>query len=450
MVSQGLRGIMKRQLKLVSRRDWMILATVFALFFVCFRWAPHLWMLDRAIGTDLHFYYLTWDEYSASLVFGRLEQNGIGGIFSDSMSLGLDGGYTRQYGLAGWLVTLPSSVIGQYGAFGGALILTIVSAFNALLATAAVRAIRRTLSLGAAILVTIGILQPWSVSIARNVYWFIGIKLLAAAVLILLFAWRRDTTRRVLGISFVFTLVACLSGYEMFTLVAAAQFAVIAFYSLQRRWSLATTIRSGLTVAGGVLGGFVAAIGIHLLQLYLRAGNLTRINELLQSVSSRTGATDAALGGQDSDAMGVSPITVLDTYLSMPVFGVRTSLPILRNFTVGAFILLVLIVIVITFAARKQTVRAINEQAMGVAWIVSLMGALGWFLLARPHSHMHTFIVFALWFLPTIPLGLGLLWGPLRRGFDGLAARPIAMFWIALVAVALVLSFIYSLISVRS
>ena len=236
----------------------------------------------------------------------------------------------------------------------------------------------------------------------------------------------------------------------MFTLVAAAQFAVIAFYSLQRRWSLATTIRSGLTVAGGVLGGFVAAIGIHLLQLYLRAGNLTRINELLQSVSSRTGATDAALGGQDSDAMGVSPITVLDTYLSMPVFGVRTSLPILRNFTVGAFILLVLIVIVITFAARKQTVRAINEQAMGVAWIVSLMGALGWFLLARPHSYMHTFIVFALWFLPTIPLGLGLLWGPLRRGFDGLAARPIAMFWIALVAVALVLSFIYSLISVRS
>jgi hypothetical protein len=347
-------------------------------------------------------------------------------------------------------VTLPSSLIGQYGAFGGALILTIVSAFNALLATAAVRAIRRTLSLGAAILVTIGILQPWSVSIARNVYWFIGIKLLAAAVLILLFAWRRDTTRRVLGISVAFTLVACLSGYEMFTLVAAAQFAVIAFYSLQRRWSLATTLRSGLTVAGGVLGGFVAAIGIHLLQLYLRAGNLTRIDELLQSVSSRTGATDAALGGQDANAMGVSPITVLDTYLSMPVFGVRTSLPILRNFTVGAFILTVLIVIVITFAARKQTVRAINEQAMGVAWIVSLMGALGWFLLARPHSYMHTFIVFALWFLPTIPLGLGLLWGPLRRGFDGLAARPIAMFWIALVAVALVLSFIYSLISVRS
>ena len=125
MVSQGLRGIMKRQLKLVSRRDWMILATVFALFFVCFRWAPQLWMLDRAIGTDLHFYYLTWDEYSASLVFGRLEQNGIGGIFSDSMSLGLDGGYTRQYGLAGWLVTLPSSVIGQYGAFGGALVAVI-------------------------------------------------------------------------------------------------------------------------------------------------------------------------------------------------------------------------------------------------------------------------------------------------------------------------------------
>ena len=450
MVSQGLSGTIKTRLTAASRRDWLISAAVFAIFFICFRWAPLLWLLDRVIGTELHFYYLTWDDYSASLVFGRLEQNGIGGIFSDSMSLGLDGGYTRQYGLAGWLVTLPPSLIGQYGAFGGELILTIVSAFNALLATGAVRAIRRTLSLGAAVFVTIGLLQPWSVSIARNVYWFIGIKLLAAAVLILLFAWQRDTSRRVLGISLVFTLVACLSGYEMFTLVAAAQFAVVAFYSLQRRWPLATIIRSSLAVAGGVIGGFVAAIGIHLLQLYLRAGNLSRIDELLLSVSSRTGATNAALDSPDAEAMGVSPITVLDTYLAMPVFGVRTSLPILRNFTVGAFILLVFVVIVITFAARRQTVRAINEQAMGVAWIVSLMGALGWFLLARPHSYMHTFIVFALWFLPTIPLGLGLLWGPVRRGFDGVAAQPIAMFWMALAAVALLLSFIYSLLSVRT
>ena len=111
---------------------------------------------------------------------------------------------------------------------------------------------------------------------------------------------------------------------------------------------------------------------------------------------------------------------------------------------------MVLVVIMISFAARKQTVRAINEQAMGVAWIVSLMGALGWFLLARPHSYMHTFIVFALWFLPTIPLGLGLLWGPIRRGYDGLVVRPVAMFWIALTSIALILSFIYSLVSVRS
>ena len=438
------------RLKRVSRREWLLLGAIFAMFFVSFRWAPHLWLLDRAIGTELHFYYLTWDDYSASLVFGRLEQNRVGGIFSDSMSLGLDGGYTRQYGLAGWLLTLPSSILGQYGAFGGAFILSIVSAANAVLATAAVRAIRRTLSLGAAILVTVGIMQPWSVSIARNVYWFIGVKLLASALLILLFAWRRDSSRTVLWVSFVFTMVACLSGYEMFTLVAATQFAVVAFYSLQRRWPLQSTIRSGLAVAGGVLGGFVAALGLHLLQLYLRAGNLSRIEELLQSVSSRTGVNDAALDRSDGGAMGVSPISVLDTYLSMPIFGVRTSLPILRNFTVGAFILMVLVVIMISFAARKQTVRAINEQAMGVAWIVSLMGALGWFLLARPHSYMHTFIVFALWFLPTIPLGLGLLWGPIRRGYDGLVVRPVAMFWIALTSIALILSFIYSLVSVRS
>lgn len=439
----------RTRLAAVSRREWLVLAGLFALFFVAFRWAPHLWILDRLIGTDLHFYYVTWDEYSASLVYGRLEQNQAGGIFSDTMSLGLGGGYTRQFGLGGWLLTLPATAIGQFGAVGVAITVSLAAAFNAILATAAVRAVRRTLSLGAAVLVTIGILQPWSVSIARNAYWLIGLKLLAACALILLFAWQRDTARRIFFVSLVLTAVACLSGYEMYTLVAASQIAVVAFYSMQRRWPLRETIRTVLVTAGGILGGFITALALHLIQLYVRTGDMTRIDELVRSVSTRTGAIESDAADSTAAALAASPMSVLDTYLAMPVFGVRTSLPILRNFTVGAFLLMVLVVVVIGFAARKPTGRRLNEQAMGVAWIVSLLGVFGWLLLARPHSYMHTFIVFAMWFLPAIPLGLGLLWDPVRRGAGVLRGRPVAVFWLVLTIVALTVGFLYSLASVR-
>jgi hypothetical protein len=80
---------------------------------------------------------------------------------------------------------------------------------------------------------------------------------------------------------------------------------------------------------------------------------------------------------------------------------------------------------------------------------MSLLGPLGWFCLTRPHSFIHQFINFALWYIPTIPLGLTILWAPVRDGLAGLWKQPLQVALIAGAGAALALVYLYSLVTVR-
>ena len=61
--------------------------------------AVNEWLSLNFIQDDLH-------------VLNRLIQNMTHGIFSAAISLGLEGSYQSQIGLAGWMVTLPATLLG--------------------------------------------------------------------------------------------------------------------------------------------------------------------------------------------------------------------------------------------------------------------------------------------------------------------------------------------------
>lgn len=428
---------------------WAWFALFFVVYYAVFRWYPHVGLLDRLVGGDLSFWLGTWALEPNSMVTGRLAQNAVGGLFSEGMSMGLQGAYTRQFGLAGWILTVPASATAGFSAAGVGVMVSLASALSAALASGAVLIIRRSLGRGAAVLVGLTLLLPWCAAIARSMYWTIGIKLLPAVILIWVIRSSRRSLPRVLAWSFALTVVAALSGYEYFTVVAGTQAAVIAYYSVLERWSLRRSAAWLASLAGAVVGGFIAALGLHLTQLYLRTGDLSRIEELQRSALSRTGVGGGDAGASLGDVASVTPATVLDYYLGVPVLGVEQSLPLIQQFTVASLLIVTAVVILVGLGNRARSAGIAREQALGVAWFVSLIGPLGWFLLARPHSVMHTFMNVSLWFLPTIPLAAGLLWPPLRRSLSSVARRPLPWLWILLIAVGLLVSFAYSQVTVR-
>ena len=130
---------------------------------------------------------------------------------------------------------------------------------------------------------------------------------------------------------------------------------------------------------------------------------------LLRVVASkRTGATGIAVDDVYRQSLAAEPGQVLDIYLGMPVIGAPYWLPIAHFFTVGALLFVCGIVVLLDYqgGAGTQPSPAPKSRAMGASWFVALLGPLGWFLLARPHSFIHTHINPAIWFLPTIPMGL--------------------------------------------
>ena len=167
------------QIRLVSPREWFRLALVFCVFFFAFRWAPHLWIGQKLSGIPLWDNYVVWQSGTDSIVVGRLAQNQVGGIWSGQGFLGSarDYYYTHQSGTGGWLLSLLPTAVGAHGAAGVEIMYAAVAGFNALLATLAVRAMSRTLSVGAAVVTAFALLQPWPVLMARSIYWMIGLEL---------------------------------------------------------------------------------------------------------------------------------------------------------------------------------------------------------------------------------------------------------------------------------
>jgi hypothetical protein len=382
---------------------------------------------------------------SDSLVVGRLKENLNDGLFSEWPFLGESGGYLSQIGLGGWLITLLPTTFRSQEAIGIAMMYSTAAAASALIAVWIVKGAFRTLSTWGAVLVALTLLQPWIVAIAGSIYWLIGLKLLPAIVLLRLSNYPNLPYRiTLIGVASA-TFLALASGYEYVTVVFALTLSVITYNAIQREWSVRLYATRVMMTLSCQVASFVCTLIVHFGLLLPATGNFSSAFDVIRRiVSKRTGANSAPVDGVFMESLLVSPLEVLVTYLSMPVFGAPFNLPILNLFTVGNLILFC--ICAMPLLGRLESSCGLNHRALGFAWLVSLLGPMGWFLLARPHSYIHTHINYALWFLPTIPLAAVFLTELITRWIDRIKrerALSVAMIiFSAVLALMVVISFL--------
>ena len=428
MIALDLQKLRKK----IDFRDFLLLGILFVAFHRYFHYLIS-YVGDRFLNLDVRWFVERWQLDSDMSIRLRLNSSLNDGLFSHLLSLGEHGSYFSQVGLGGWLLTvpvyglhkfgilnladysLPAPSMGLSGSIGLFGLYTVTAVVNAVIVFAVVKWLKVSFSSTAALFFLIGIFQPWSLAVQSSLFWLIGIKLLPALAAALVICRFKDGVQFLGSVIFSTSLIAYLSGYEFATLIFIAPVAVITYVSISSGWDkrFSLILYSKSIVAG--LASFFVALCIHFTQLYLKFGNTeTAKSEFIRVISKRTGVTKEDFGVLYEQSLSSNPLDVLNTYLSMPVFGAPYKILILGNFNVLSFIILTLIVCLISPKLINNSAELRNYTALGAAWLVSLLAPIGWFLLARPHSFGHTHINFVLWFLPTIPLGFALLAMPFR------------------------------------
>jgi hypothetical protein len=429
--------------------------TLFGLLFLLFNRYTHYVLstiLKHLFGGNFHWFVERWQLDSDMSVRLRLNSSLNEGLFSHFLSLGEYGNYLSQVGLGGWLLTLPVYLLhrigilsysdyslpapemGISGSIGLFLLYSFVACLNASIIYLTAKWIGKCFSTTAMMLFLFAAISPWSLAIQSSLFWLVGLKLLPGFVIGYLFSREKFNLSRIFIALFMSTLLSYLSGYEFATLIFIGPISVVLYISITKGWDSKENFRYFATTILTSLLAFFTSLILHFLQLTLILGGLSSAkSQFMQVISKRTGITKENFGELYHQSLSSDPLGVLNTYLSMPIFGAPYRFTFLSNFTVLGFICFVFIIWLMIPNMNMPNELSAQYRALGAAWLISLLGPLGWFLLARPHSFGHTHIDFVLWFLPTIPIGAIFLAVPIslilnRIKFDRISRRIIYIF----------------------
>lgn len=255
------------------------------------------------------------------------------------------------------------------------------------------------------------LLQPWVLIFAATPFLIFGIRLLPSLWLARALKRNMSSTWSVAFIPFALTVFAMSSGYAWITNLAVMPLAVIAYFSVSQSWTLSRTARSMITSSCVTLLALITTLGLHVLQLGLRFGSLAEgWRQISNSLGKRSGSDLSAVTDPlVLEALASSPRLVLDWYLAMPVFLSPASVPVIGYFTVLVLISACMVIVLDDSFCRIPTAAIVERRALGMAWVISLLGPICWILLFRPSAYIHTHIDGAIWYFPSIPLGLLIL-----------------------------------------
>jgi hypothetical protein len=189
---------------------------------------------------------------------------------------------------------------------------------------------------------------------------------------------------------------------------------------------------------------------IHVLQLSVRLGGVSEaLAAIADTVVKRTGASGTPVDDIYAPSLSAGPLTVLDTYLRMPVLGSPHEFVLLSTFSVTA--LLVTCGTLVMVALTGKLGRQPNQSfvPLGLAWLVACLGPVGWLLLARPHSLFHTHLNTAIWYLGVIPLGMVLNTVTVSRGLVAVRPSTLPGAVVLMTAAATVACLVFSFATVR-
>ena len=267
-------------------------------------------------------------------------------------------------------------------------------------------------SLGVVVLVS-GLLSPWVVSSAHNLYWVPWTWLLPAIAACGSVAFR-DRRWRIACLVAVGlgTALKATTGYEFITttILLAASIPVLS-QVLGRRRAWRTVIRHALLITAAALAGFGCILVAH--ALVAGDGSLTTgIGQITHDALKRTYGSPAL--GADAvtvESLKVSPLRVLVIYLvdwRTTVFSLGVGQPT-PPLALGPGSFWVLVVA----AGATIVVDLIRDRSRwrtnAVVFLVTALPPVSWFVLGKSHSFTATSVNFVLWYLIFLPSVLWIL-----------------------------------------
>lgn len=402
---------------------------MFALLFVVFHkftWIGWQWLLENAgrqygaLGTrDWLDGFITASDRAVDYwvtemftdtdqqVKNRLAQNIEHGLFSAGGSLDFEGSYISQVGLGGWVMTLVPTLLGVEGTPGYFLVFSQVAALNAAIYSFTADLVRRRFGLSVALIFLFALTQPWFAALNGSPRFLIGLRILPAIWLARRYWSGRFETGRTISVVAALSVLGFLCGYDYATITTPLVLAVVVCVAVVNQWDARTLLtRSWPPLLGSVLA-LPITILIHLVQLSIRFGGPhSAWSEINYRLAKRSGLVNGAVDHPlIREALASSPDKVLDWYLAVPVYLAPAKVWLVSRFSVGVLIGICMFILLRSLADQPDTLRDRWVRGLAFAWLVSLLGPLGWFLLARPAAYIHTHTDGVIWFFPTIPLG---------------------------------------------
>lgn len=312
------------------------------------------------------------------------------------------GPYQSQIGLPGYLFTglyhLGFTTISSLQIVSSALFVGTLLWFAFLLA-------RITRPSFAVVFLVVAIGSPWLTVAGRNLYWVPWTWFLPACAAILVVTNRGRRRWLALLLLAAAFMVKWASGYEYLTSVTllAAATPVLAAVFTRRAAPRAKTValEAGLIV----LVGFVCfVVSIIALAFLAGAGDFGYgMQIILQDAGKRTYGGVATDNPLIAESLAASPVNVVAAYLfgwTTNVLTLGSGAPLALAFGPRTFWFLVLaaVAVVVIRALRKDSTWWRD------AWIVLIAMAvpISWFVAAKGHSYLHSFINFVLFYLITV------------------------------------------------
>jgi hypothetical protein len=167
------------------------------------------------------------------------------------------------------------------------------------------------------------------------------------------------------------------------------------FYPSAKRWS-AVAARV-VSIGAGFVVGLFATLAAHLAILSRELGGFSAARTAFgETFGKRVGGNASSLPAMYKESVEAKVLPVIWTYLDDKdvFFGVTA---------VGLILLCVLAAIVVSAKAREGEIppeRLPSYRALGAALIAGVFAPLSWYVLAKPHSYIHTHLNFVVWYLP--------------------------------------------------
>lgn len=251
--------------------------------------------------------------------------------------------------------------------------------------------------------------SKWVVVSARNLYWTPFLFLLPMIVTLFILKKEEESGQISykwwLSLIFLTVFIKSCCGFEMISLVLINSVLPMFYYAFKNKWEIKKLfLRFFFVGLTGTLA-FLLAIALHIVQLYFYFDNswTDAIKLLQQDIARRTAAVSAAyeMPAVFLESLKATKGEVLKLYFSkfdhLLFKGRMDDLLIIFSISIS--------ILISAFSALKIKFEELRRfYSLLIMTFISLLGPISWYVLASPHSYIHTHINYILWSFPALIL----------------------------------------------